>query len=121
MNDYERHAALLAGEKRTQDALVRALASATPEEARAVWTALGQYIDNNDPEECADAVGRQWSDPQLWEAAQSLQERLDEAMAILAEADAAVASLGPEALRELDALQRGPLGDDYTPESKLDD
>lgn len=62
------------------DPIVAALASATPAEARAVWDALAQYIDNNDPAECTDAFGKCYSDANLWRAAQAMQARLDAAV-----------------------------------------
>jgi hypothetical protein len=58
--------------------LARVLATATPEEALVVWTALQQFIDNAEEREdfeppTADEV-----------AAQSLMDRLDAAVASLA-------------------------------------
>ena len=102
--DYERHAVILAGQE-CCDPMVTVLATATPEEARAVWVALAQYIDNNDPE-CTGVDGKQWSDPATWESARLLQTKLDAATERSIDR-APVACLGSHGLRELDELQNG--------------
>lgn len=61
------------------DRLVAVLATATPEEARVVWQALQQFIDNQAEREDDE-------DPSEEETtAQALQDRLDAAMASYAE------------------------------------
>lgn len=45
----------------------------TKVEFEALWTALQQYVDNNDPEEC----GADNSDPAVFEAAQRLLAKCD--------------------------------------------
>jgi len=112
--DFERIGAILAGHRGRRDPMVEALASATPEEARAVWVALGQYIDNNDPEECTDTDGKQGSDPKIWAAAQALQAKLDAAQESFADAPVAPAGGVDD---DSDLIDEDPddvlLGDDY--------
>lgn len=64
--------------KSATDPMVRALQSVTPAQARAVWTALQQFIDNSDPDECGGEV-----DPNR-AYAEELQDKLDAAHASLA-------------------------------------
>jgi len=65
------------------DPLIRVLSGATPEQARVLWDALQQWLDASDPADTYDhpeqvppAVAAQRA------AAESLQRRLDAAMAL---------------------------------------